>query len=56
MDADLKAKLTSRELSVSDFKKQGDVNSRKNLKKEAMRKVLRGLTTIDEVKRVISNL
>jgi type II secretory ATPase GspE/PulE/Tfp pilus assembly ATPase PilB-like protein len=56
MDAELKARLTSPDLSVSDFKKQGDATSRNNLKKEAMRKVLAGLTTLDEVKRVISNL
>jgi type II secretory ATPase GspE/PulE/Tfp pilus assembly ATPase PilB-like protein len=56
MDAELKARLTSSDLSVSDFKKQGDTVFRKNLQREAMRKVLAGLTTLDEVKRVTSNL
>ena len=56
MDEELKANLTNQHLSVADFKKKGDTSARHNLKREGMRKVLAGLTTFDEVKRVISNL
>ena len=56
MDAELKAKLTNPNLSVADFKREGDEAAKNNLKKEGMKKVVQGLTTIKEVKRVVSNL
>ena len=56
MDDRLKRQLTSPNLSVAHFKRQGDESGKHNLKKEGMKKVLQGLTTIDEVKRVVSNL
>ena len=56
MDDRLKQQLTSPNLSISHFKRQGDESTKHNLKKEGMKKVIQGLTTMDEVKRVISNL
>lgn len=56
MDEELKANLTKTDLSIADFKKQGDASARNNLKKEALRKVVAGVTTLDEVRRVISTL
>lgn len=56
MDDRLKSQLTSPNLSVSHFKRQGDESSKHNMKKDGMKKVIQGLTTVDEVKRVISNL
>jgi type II secretory ATPase GspE/PulE/Tfp pilus assembly ATPase PilB-like protein len=56
MDEELKANLTRPDLSIADFKKKGDTTAKNNLKKEALKKVLAGITTLDEVKRVISTL
>jgi type II secretory ATPase GspE/PulE/Tfp pilus assembly ATPase PilB-like protein len=56
MDEELKANLTKPDLSIADFKKKGDTTAKNNLKKEALKKVLAGITTLDEVKRVISTL
>ena len=52
----LKAKLLDGSISVSDMKQQGDAVAKHTLKKEGMKKVLQGITTIDEVHRVTSNL
>jgi type II secretory ATPase GspE/PulE/Tfp pilus assembly ATPase PilB-like protein len=38
------------------MKKQGDEKSRSTLRREGLRKVLAGVTTLEEVQRVTSNL
>jgi len=56
MDDKLKSSIVNNKLSPGDLKKQGDEKVKSTLKKEGMKKVLAGITTLDEVKRVISNL
>ncbi len=56
LDENIKNKLVDNTLSMSDMKMQGDKAGRSKLKREGMRRVLRGETTLEEVKRVISNL
>ncbi|MBN1787308.1 MAG: type II/IV secretion system protein [Sedimentisphaerales bacterium] len=51
-----KAKILSSDFSVSNFKNAGDEQYRANLKKQAMKLALTGVTSIEEVKRVTSNL
>jgi general secretion pathway protein E len=56
LNDDVKTKLLNSSISVSDMKQQGDAIAKHTLKKEGMRKVMQGITTIDEVHRVTSNL
>ncbi|MHC4395454.1 MAG: GspE/PulE family protein [Planctomycetota bacterium] len=56
LDRDVKAKLADDKLSLGDLKKEGDEKGRSTLKQEGMRQVLAGITTLEEVKRVISSL
>ena len=56
LDEDVKANLANDGLAMGSMKKQGDDKSRSNLKREGLRKVLAGLTTLEEVQRVTSNL
>ena len=52
----LKAKLLDRNLSHGDMKKDGDVSGRSTLRTEGLKKALTGITSIEEVQRVTSNL
>jgi general secretion pathway protein E len=56
LDENVKVNLANESLSVGSMKKQGDEQSRSNLRREGLRKVLEGLTTLEEVQRVTSNL
>jgi general secretion pathway protein E len=56
LDDDVKANLINNQLKPGDLKKAGDEKGRSTLRKEGLKKVLAGLTTFDEVKRVTSNL
>lgn len=56
LDEEIKAKLADDKLSIGDMKKQGDQQGRSVLSKEGRKKVLTGVTTLEEVKRVVSNL
>lgn len=56
LDDDVRANLINAELKPGDLKKKGDEKGRSTLRKEGLKKVLAGLTTLDEVKRVTSNL
>jgi len=56
LNKDVKAKLADDSLSLGDLKKDGDEKGRSTLKHEGMKKVLAGITTLEEVKRVISSL
>jgi general secretion pathway protein E len=56
LDEDVKANLANERLSLGSMKKQGDEESRSTLRKEGLRKVLAGITTLEEVQRVTSKL
>jgi len=56
LDDQIKAKLVSNELSLGDMKRRGDEKGRSVLRKEGLKNVLAGITTIEEVRRVTSNL
>jgi general secretion pathway protein E len=53
---EIKGTLAERDLSLGELKKKGDSAGASNLRKEGLKKVAAGLTTIEEVKRVTSNL
>lgn len=56
LDADLKARITNPNVSIGDLKKDGDKKSRSTLLEDGIRKVMAGVTTLEEVKRVTTNL
>ncbi|MBW8035194.1 MAG: type II/IV secretion system protein, partial [Planctomycetes bacterium] len=56
LDANLKARLTNPNVSIGDLKKDGDQKSKSSLREDGIRKVMAGLTTLEEVKRVTTNL
>ena len=56
LGVDVKANLANERLSLGSMKKQGDEESRSTLRREGLRKVLAGVTTLEEVQRVTSNL
>jgi type II secretory ATPase GspE/PulE/Tfp pilus assembly ATPase PilB-like protein len=53
---DVKAQILSPGFSVSNFKNSGDEQYRTNLKKQALKLALAGIASLEEVKRVTSNL
>ncbi len=56
IDDDVKAQILSPNFSVSKFKNVGDEQYRTNLRKQALKLALEGITSLEEVKRVTSNL
>ena len=56
LTGNLKAKLLDRNLSHGDMKKDGDISGRSTLRAEGLKKAFAGITTIEEVQRVTSNL
>jgi len=56
LNADLKAKLTNPNVSIGDLKADGDRKGKSSLREDGIRKVMAGLTTLEEVKRVTTNL
>lgn len=56
LDEDVKANLANERLSLGSMKQRGDKESTSALRKEGLRKVLAGITTIEEVQRVTSKL
>lgn len=56
LDEDVKANLANERLSLGSMKKRGDEESKSTLRKEGLRKVLAGITTLEEVQRVTSKL
>ncbi|MBN1456512.1 MAG: type II/IV secretion system protein [Sedimentisphaerales bacterium] len=56
LDEEIKAILADGRLSAGDLKQKGDTRGRTALKREGMKKVLMGITTIEEVKRVTTRL
>ena len=51
-----KAKILSSDFSVSNFKNTGDEKYKVNLRRQAMKLALTGVTSLEEVRRVTSNL
>jgi len=56
LDDEIKALLADGRLTHGDLKRKGDSRGRTALKHEGMKKVLKGTTTIEEVKRVTTKL
>ena len=56
LDENIKTILADNRLSPGDLKKKGDERGRTALRREGMKKVLSGLTTLEEVKRVSTEL
>ncbi len=56
VDSKLKARLVDGNVSIADIKQHGDKNAKSTLRDQGLRKVAAGLTTLDEVKRVTSNM
>ena len=56
LDAGLKARLTNPNVSIGDLKKEGDKQGKSALREDGIRKVMAGLTTLEEIKRVTTNL
>ena len=56
LDEKIKTILADDRLSPGDLKKKGDERGRTALRREGMKKVLTGLTTLEEVKRVSTEL
>ena len=52
----IKSLLTERNVSIGEMKKFGDKKGQMTLRDEGLAKVYAGLTTLDEVRRVTSNL
>jgi len=53
---EVKAQILSPDFSISKFKNIGDEQYKTNLRKQAMKLALEGITCLEEVKRVTSNL
>lgn len=56
LNEDVKANLANERLSLGSMKKRGDEESKSTLRKEGLRKILAGITTLEEVQRVTSKL
>ena len=56
VDEGVKAQILSENFSVSNFKNIGDEHYKTNLKKQALKLAFAGITSLEEVKRVTSNL
>jgi len=56
IDEHVRRLLVSDTLSMADLKQKGDKDFHSTLRREGMRRVLEGITTMEEVKRVTSNL
>ena len=56
LDDDIKAQLADDRLSLSVLKEKGDKYIKSGLKKQGLKLVLTGITTMQEIRRVTSNL
>lgn len=56
MSSKLKTAITDPNLAISDLESNGNAKCRSNLRREGLAKVAAGLTTLEEVKRVTSDL
>jgi type II secretory ATPase GspE/PulE/Tfp pilus assembly ATPase PilB-like protein len=53
LDDELKANIANNKLSVTQLKKEGDKKGKSNLRKQGLRTVVSGMTSLEELKRVI---
>ena len=53
LDSELKADIANNRLSVTHLKKEGDKKGRSNLRKQGLKTVVSGITSLEELKRVI---
>jgi len=53
LDDNLKASIANNEALIMQLRKEGDIRGRSNIQKEGIKKVVSGVTSIDELKRVI---
>jgi type II secretory ATPase GspE/PulE/Tfp pilus assembly ATPase PilB-like protein len=53
LDNELKADIATNKLSVTHLRKEGDKKGRSNLRKQGLRAVVSGITSLEELKRVI---
>ena len=53
LDNELKAQIANDQLSMTQLKNEGDKRGRSNLKKQALKKVVSGMTSLEELKRVV---
>lgn len=53
LDNELKADIANNRLSVTQLKKEGDKKGRSNLQKQGLKAVVSGITSLEELKRVI---
>jgi type IV pilus assembly protein PilB len=50
---ELKVDIANNRLSITQLKKEGDKKGRSNLRKQGLRTVVSGITSLEELKRVI---
>ncbi|MBN2019273.1 MAG: type II/IV secretion system protein [Sedimentisphaerales bacterium] len=53
LDDDLRNSITSGKLPVTDLRKEGDTRGKSNLQKQGLLKVVTGITSLDELARVV---
>jgi type II secretory ATPase GspE/PulE/Tfp pilus assembly ATPase PilB-like protein len=53
LDHQLKANIASGDLSITQLREEGDKKGKSNLKKQGLRKVVSGITSFEELKRVV---
>jgi len=53
---DIRTQLSKNKISVGELKKTGDDNFRKNLQRQGMQLVLQGITSLAEVKKIVSSI
>jgi len=53
LDNKLKTNIVNSEMLIDELRKNGDKKGRSNLRKEALRRVVSGITSLEELKRVV---
>ncbi len=53
LDDELKASLTNNKLPIEELRKEGDTRGKSNMQKQALLKVVTGVTSIEEMNRVV---
>jgi type II secretory ATPase GspE/PulE/Tfp pilus assembly ATPase PilB-like protein len=53
LDDELKSNIANNKLSVTQLKKEGDKKGKSNLRKQGLKMVVSGITSLDELKRVV---
>jgi type II secretory ATPase GspE/PulE/Tfp pilus assembly ATPase PilB-like protein len=53
LDSELKSNIANNKLSITQLKTEGDKKGRSNLRKQGLKAVVSGITSLDELKRVI---